>query len=149
MSSKSIVNNAMKVIALLYAFTLLYITMISSERYQGNFEVHNINLQPFVTKWRYIRDFSTLRNNVKVFIVKEILGNCVLFVPFSWFVHTLFGKQKKIRTAIILVLVVLCIENLQYWLHIGTFDIDDIILNVSGGLAGIFLFDLLHKNKIA
>lgn len=137
-----------KIIALMYALAVLYITILSPYRYSGMFDAGNVNLRPFSDKWVFISNFPNLRDNQKLFIIKEIGGNFLLLVPFTWFIYAFFNARiKKVKMAFFLVLVALCIENLQFWLRIGTFDIDDIILNIAGGLLGFFLFDVVHKRN--
>lgn len=144
--ARNIGNIIEKIIALVYVLVLLYITMMAPNRYTGMFGMDNINLKPFSDKWFYIENFQTLKRNQRWFIIKEMGGNLLLLVPFAWFYHTVVkNKIGRVKMGLIIVLTALCIENLQYWLHIGTFDIDDIILNITGGFVGVFLFEILRK----
>ncbi len=75
---------------------------------------------------------------------KNVIGNLVLFVPYGFFV----GYYTKINQAASAFLVILfasvSIETTQ--LIIGRiFDIDDIILNLIGGMIGFGFFWLLQK----
>jgi glycopeptide antibiotics resistance protein len=147
--SGAYVDKILKITALMYLIALFYITLGTGERYVGIFDEGNINLVPFSGKWFYFKHFSTLYDNEKVFIVREILGNLVLFAPFSWALYTLLRKNfKTITVTAIIVLLVLFIESTQYVLHIGTFDVDDLILNISGGIIGIFLFKVFKKRFV-
>jgi glycopeptide antibiotics resistance protein len=146
------VNNnsriVMKLFALLYLLSLLFITFMLPDRFTGMYNSDNINWQPFLYKWPDISNFSSLQDNQKLFYIKEILGNFLLLMPLGWSVIVLYGaKINKVLLYIIVFLVSLSIESLQYWFHIGTFDIDDLILNTCGGFIGIFLLDILHKRK--
>lgn len=71
--------------------------------------------------------------------MKNIFGNILLFVPFGFF-SSYYLRHKKMITPVVLTLVVsLTIEIVQY--NIGrVFDIDDIILNVVGGILGFLIF---------
>ena len=138
----------LKIMALMYVLAVLYITFLAPYRYTGRFTADNVNFSPFSDKWFYISNFTTLRDNQKLFIVKEMGGNFLLLMPFSWFVFALFkNKIKRVLMALLLAIIAICIESLQYGLHIGTFDIDDIILNITGGFFGIFLFDVVCNKK--
>ena len=75
---------------------------------------------------------------------KNVLGNLLLFMPFGLLV-SYYLKPKKAYLVLVLTLIAsLSIELVQ--LYIGrVFDIDDIILNVFGGLLGYFIYYILNK----
>lgn len=76
--------------------------------------------------------------------VKNIIGNVLLFVPYGFFT-ALYVDIKKGRSAFFLILLAsFAIEFTQ--LGIGrVFDVDDIILNVLGGMVGFYIFRILDK----
>lgn len=76
--------------------------------------------------------------------IKNIIGNMVMFVPYGFFV-SLYGKTVNWKSAFGLVFIAsVVIESTQ--LAIGrVFDVDDILLNVSGGMIGYFGYYLLNK----
>ncbi|MEG0799291.1 MAG: VanZ family protein [Bacilli bacterium] len=77
---------------------------------------------------------------------RQVIGNIVLFIPFGYFI-THFIKIKNIFSAFILTfLSSLTIETVQYFIG-RTFDIDDIILNVAGGVLGFLLYIALEAIK--
>lgn len=73
---------------------------------------------------------------------KNVIGNILLFMPYGFFVSYYLKLDKK-RIAFLLVLIVsLSIECIQ--LLIGRcFDVDDILLNLIGGMIGFFIYQLL------
>ena len=75
--------------------------------------------------------------------VKNVLGNMIMFLPFGFFV-SYFLKVEKIHLPIVLTLIAsVSIELVQ--LAIGrVFDVDDIILNLLGGIIGFFIYDILR-----
>ena len=77
---------------------------------------------------------------------KNVLGNVLLFVPFGYFVNKVL-KNKKIVVGIFITLVTsLSIELIQ--MNIGrSFDIDDIMLNLVGGLLGCLIYKFLDYIK--
>ncbi|MDO5568869.1 MAG: VanZ family protein [bacterium] len=77
---------------------------------------------------------------------KNVMGNVILFIPYGFFT-AYFLKCKRLWYPFFLTLLVsTMIEAVQ--LYIGrVFDIDDIILNILGGLVGYFLYRLLDKIK--
>ena len=77
---------------------------------------------------------------------KNVVGNMIMFIPFGFFI-SYFLKLKKIYSVFILTLLTsITIETTQ--LLIGrVFDIDDIFLNIIGGLIGYFIFKIIYKIK--
>lgn len=96
------------------------------------------NFLPFKEMFRYT--FGS-----RLFI-KNVLGNMLMFVPYGFF-SSYFLKEKNIL--IILILTIITSFTIEYiQLQIGrVFDIDDIILNVFGGLVGYFIYLILCKIK--
>ncbi len=74
---------------------------------------------------------------------KNIVGNILLFMPYGFFASYYLKLDKK-REAFGLVFVVsLAIEIVQ--LLIGRcFDVDDILLNIVGGMLGYFIYRILN-----
>ncbi len=75
---------------------------------------------------------------------KNVIGNIVLFMPYGFYASYYLKLDKK-RTAFLLILLVsLSIETVQ--LVIGRcFDVDDIMLNIIGGMLGYFIYRILDK----
>lgn len=97
------------------------------------------NFIPFKEMFRY-ELFSRL-------FIKNVMGNVLLFIPFGFFTSYIL-KRKRIYIPIILTIITsITIETTQ--LYIGrVFDIDDIILNVVGGIIGYLLYIFLDEIKI-
>ncbi len=74
---------------------------------------------------------------------RNIIGNILLFMPYGFFSSYYLRLEKK-RSAFLLVLIVsLSIECVQ--LVIGRcFDVDDILLNLIGGMIGYFIYKILE-----
>ncbi len=80
--------------------------------------------------WSYRRFFQspTLR--------KEVLNNILLFVPFSALMRSLSGKRLWLW---IIPMLSIGIELTQYITGLGLCELDDILNNTLGGLAGYFI----------
>lgn len=75
---------------------------------------------------------------------KNIVGNVLLFVPYGFFA-ALYLKLKKPYLAIFINFIAsLAIESTQFMIG-RVFDVDDILLNVIGGILGYALYRLLVK----
>lgn len=122
-------------IAITYVLCLFYVVTFQDKNYGSS------NYIPFKEIFRY--SFGSRK------FFKNIIGNIMLFIPYG-FLSSYLLKNKKLSITFILSLIAsLTIELVQY--NIGrVFDIDDIILNVLGGLIGGLLFVGLDaiRNKV-
>lgn len=75
---------------------------------------------------------------------KNVIGNIVLFIPYGIFA-SMYTKINKLFHAIVLIVFAsIIVETTQ--LMIGrVFDIDDILLNIIGGLIGYGIYSLTNK----
>lgn len=90
-----------------------------------------MNLEPFSEILRY--EFGTKMFNYNVF------GNVIIFIPFGYLIGVYVNPKKVWPVLITTLLTSGVVEFVQ--LRIGrSFDIDDIILNLVGGLIGYMLY---------
>ena len=69
----------------------------------------------------------------------NVIGNIVIFIPFGYFVSGYIKASKVSHILAVSIISSLTVEIVQ--LQIGrSFDIDDIILNVSGAIIGFLLY---------
>lgn len=79
-------------------------------------------------------------------IISNLVGNLVLFIPFGMLVF--LSTNKSIKHAVgIGFITSLVIELLQLFLLLGSFDIDDILLNSMGTLKGVAVVRYWNKNQ--
>jgi len=77
---------------------------------------------------------------------RQVIGNILIFIPFGFFA-TYYTKINKIRNITFMTfLVSLTIETVQKFIG-RSFDIDDIILNVIGGIVGFLGYVALDAIK--
>ncbi len=70
----------------------------------------------------------------------NLLGNFAMFMPYGFCFPRLFERFRRFGMFILLsVGVLLSVESIQVLTLRGSFDIDDIILNMSGALIGFLL----------
>ncbi|WP_040952030.1 VanZ family protein [Gorillibacterium massiliense] len=76
----------------------------------------------------------------------NLWGNIAVFIPLGLFLP-IMGAAKKTWWSVLVksFALSLLLESLQLVLFIGTFDVDDMILNTTGGLLGYVLFSLFVK----
>ena len=115
----------LSLVFIVYILCLYHVVTFQDVNYGAN------NFIPFKEIFRYSIGSTKF--------IKNIVGNIMLFIPFGFF-SSYYLKNKKMLTPVILTLVTsLTIEVVQYYIG-RVFDIDDIILNVLGGIIGFLLF---------
>ena len=76
----------------------------------------------------------------------NIVGNIAIFIPFGFFISLYLNSQKWNKPLLITFISSLTIELVQ--LYIGrSFDVDDIILNCTGGIVGFLVYIALSAIK--
>lgn len=77
---------------------------------------------------------------------RNVIGNLIMFMPYGFFISYFLKLDKKRTILFLSLLVSFTIEITQ--LVIGrVFDVDDIMLNVCGGMLGYFIYRLIHQFK--
>jgi glycopeptide antibiotics resistance protein len=100
------------------------------------------NLKPFSTIFLFYRS-KRLREEYKY---NNIGGNIIGFVPLGILLPALFLSLRSFwKIGLISFCISLLFETTQLFTGLGSFDVDDIILNTTGGIAGYLLFLLLVK----
>lgn len=94
------------------------------------------NLMPFKEIFRY--------HIGSPLFIKNVIGNILLFVPFGLFVAYYMKNHRFFPVFILSLISSLSIEVIQGQIH-RVFDIDDIMLNVIGGILGYFLYTILYS----
>lgn len=94
------------------------------------------NLVPFKEIFRYKITSDAF--------LKQVIGNVLLFVPLGYFVTHYCQIKSLVGITIISLLSSTTIEIVQHFIG-RSVDIDDVILNVFGGIIGYLLYKLLKK----
>ena len=95
----------------------------------------NFNLLPFQTISMYINDLSF------GIAFMNIVGNIIPFVPMGFLIPMAFRSQRKlINTMVTCFLLIVSIECIQFFAYLGSFDVDDILLNMGSCLVGYLIF---------
>ena len=136
----------------------VYVMMIISVTFLGErHALHNVsiiehfinrsNLIPFRTISNYIRAIKN--NTINYYIpIKNIVGNLLLFLPMSVFLACMIKKCRSLPINLLVIFTVLItVEALQIVTRLGSFDIDDLILNMLGALIGFALWKLPFVRK--
>lgn len=112
---------------------LLYQMLLSTENASAG-----INLIPF-------REITRYTIGSKLFFY-NVIGNIALFIPFGYFVSDKIKAKKTHQIIIVSAIISLTAEIIQY--KIGrAFDIDDILLNVTGAIIGFITYISIQEIK--
>lgn len=76
----------------------------------------------------------------------NFVGNVVFFIPISFLLKAVFTKIKPYQIFMIGIIAPFCVEGYQYIFKCGSVDIDDIVFNLTGFIAGFAA--MLMENKI-
>lgn len=134
-----IVFNKKKIIIhqeLMNLIFVIYLLLLFQLVTTTDFESYSNNFIPFKEIMRYRIDSGLFYRNV--------IGNIILFVPFGYLVSNYLKSPKYYIAFILTVITSLSTEIIQ--MYIGrSFDIDDIMLNITGGLLGYLIFKIQSK----
>ncbi|WP_074106561.1 VanZ family protein [Paenibacillus helianthi] len=99
--------------------------------------------------FRTIRLYFDLENGVSVTgRVINILGNVIVFAPFGFLLPLLKRNlHAVIRLLVVSAAGILLLETMQMLLRAGSFDIDDVLLNLVGVLSGYILLRIVYFRR--
>lgn len=106
---------------------------------------YRYNLTPF----KEIRRFIIYSEKLGAYAVcANLIGNVVAFIPFGIFLPILTkNKLKFFSVAMFTFDLTLLIELAQLVSKVGSFDVDDMILNTLGGILGYLMFFVWKSAK--
>ena len=129
-----------KILFVLYVIFIIYF-LIFSDWYgrTGEMQEYHYNLELF----KEIRRFWEYRDQVGMFAMfTNLLGNVVIFVPFGFFMPMASRYRSFFSTVFYSFGLSLCVETFQLLTKVGSFDVDDLLLNTIGGLVGYLIFSM-------
>lgn len=121
---------------LMLSFIIYILCLFQIVTFQDDVSWSTNNFIPFKEMFRY--EFGS-----RLFI-KNVIGNITLFLPFGLFTSYYLDIKKPYLIFLLTLIASISIELVQ--MAIGrVFDIDDILLNLVGGIIGFYIFALLRK----
>ncbi len=142
------------VLFILYAAAMLWLLFGRSNQYvPGEDYVQqlkdNMNLKPFYTINNYIyvvthHDYGPLFRHCVI----NLAGNVVLFVPAGILMPAIWKRQRNFFLFLLTCLAAITfIEIGQLVTLLGSCDVDDLILNVTGMVLGFLLYHIFRKKE--
>lgn len=126
---------------LIYLIFIIYILCLFHVVTFQDVNYGQSNFVPFKEIFRY--EFGSIK------FIKNIVGNILLFAPYGFLASYLLKNNKFSVITILTIIVSLTIETVQYYIG-RVFDIDDIILNLIGGIIGFLIYIAIEaiRNKV-
>lgn len=123
----------------LYVIFLMYFLLFSESYGRIDTGRYRYNLVLF----REIKRFWSYRKQLgMVSVLSNLFGNVFIFAPFGFFLP-MASRYRSFFSALFYSLgLSFCVELLQLFSRIGSFDVDDLFLNTLGGIIGYVIFIL-------
>lgn len=104
---------------------------------------YHYNLELFKEIRRFIVHRHTLGTKA---VLLNLVGNIVAFVPFGFFLPILYPRCRNfLYTVFFSFEVSLAVETIQLVSKVGSFDVDDMLLNTIGGAMGCLTFYWVNR----
>ena len=116
---------------------------------------------PYLEQLRYsLAPFKTIRWFIKMLIssitvnrmqaIINLGGNVIMFIPLGFFLPKFWQKQRKFRRTLLTTAgIIILVELTQMFTLLGTCDIDDLILNVTGAAIGYGFYKIFTKKGLS
>ena len=127
-------------IAVLAYFVVLFYFLFFSEELGRTYSerTYHYNLVPFHEIRRFIVYRHTLGWKA---VVLNLFGNVLAFVPFGFFLPVHSVRCRKFWCTVLYSFELsLSVEVLQLICKVGSFDVDDLLLNTVGGCLGFLVY---------
>ena len=135
LEDKKKVSKLSHVIVFIY-YVILIFNMAIFARYNS---INSYNLIPFKTIIEMFKDGNFYSVAINIF------GNLLIYMPLEYFLLELFNIKKFSTNFIISFVIILLIEIFQYIFKLGVFDIDDLILCISGMILFYVIYTKIKK----
>ena len=130
----------------LFIFAVLFVGRRGSQPQFESFELYMrdcFNVIPFVRIYEFCTQIIDGGDYVRMWAIRNMLGNLLLFYPLGIFLPCLFQGMRTLRQNMkISFCTILSVETIQLLLRVGCFDVDDIILNMTGWMLGFLTFSI-------
>lgn len=145
---KKLIRNVLALGFVGYMLLLLYFLFFSEEYGRT---VHYTDYQYNFTLFRELSRYIKYREVVGMdYFLINVVGNVVVFMPFGFFVPSLFKKKQRNVLAFFIItalgfLFSLAVETVQLVTKVGCFDVDDLMLNTIGVALGYICYCICHR----
>lgn len=153
--ARNVVKNKRRMFYILHSIAfIIYLINLSYQLFLNPSLRHvkaisSVNISPLKTIFLYYTAYTRHTLPIKN-IILNMIGNVMLFMPFGYFVYVLCKPMRSfLPYFFFLLLMITGVEGIQYVARVGSADIDDIILNMSGVLILFIIMKIpVIKKKI-
>ena len=117
---------------LMLSFVIYILCLFQVVTFQDDTSWASNNFIPFKEIFRY--------SITSRLFIKNVIGNMLMFMPFGFFISYYLKSEKIWIPLFITVITSVAIEVVQLTMIGRVFDVDDIILNVIGGIFGYYIY---------
>lgn len=123
----------------LYAVVLLRLTMLRDGLYDGHPRTADrVILVPFHSYSEYLRQGQYIQFRY------QLIGNVLCLLPLGFFCGFFKKDCSLVSASLVCLTATLCIECWQLAFDVGYFELDDLCLNLAGGIIGYALYLLVR-----
>lgn len=128
---------------IIFLIYFLFFAESTGRTFEGRTYHYNLIL------FKEIRRFLVHRKTLGIMAVMlNLVGNVVAFVPFGFFLPIISAKCRSFFYMLFFSFEFsLIVETLQLVSKVGSFDVDDMVLNTIGGAVGYLIFVALNHMR--
>lgn len=132
------------VLFIIYFIVLFYFLFFSEEMGRTYVErEYHYNLIPFHEIHRFMKYYKVIGMPA---VLLNLAGNVAAFMPFGFFLPVFSRRCRKfLNTLFYSFELSLVVELIQLITKVGSFDVDDILLNTIGGALGYVSYKIVRK----
>lgn len=132
------------IFGLLFSVLFLYLSFFKAYIPQNRIRV--LNLIPFIRTLAPLLRGIGSSGSAAYTAFSNIAANILLFAPIGFYLRVfrpnpVHKKRNLCRDILIVLLISLLVETAQYLFAVGMADIDDVLMNVLGGILGILFYE--------
>lgn len=135
------------VLFLLYLALLSYLMFFSEDFGRTNQDRgYAYNLVPFKEISRFVTYYDILGMEA---LIINLVGNVAAFMPFGFFMPVVSRRSRgPVRIILLGFGFSLMLETIQLVFRVGSFDVDDLILNTLGAGLGFFCYRRVQRFRV-
>lgn len=137
---KFIIRTVSWILFIIYLVMMVYFLFFSEMLGRTPSDTYHYNLKPFTEIQRYLVYYKKLGS---FYVLLNLMGNVICFMPLGFVLPVLSYKNRNIfKVTFICFLCSVAVEITQLVSKLGSCDVDDVILNTSGGILGYLCFSI-------
>ncbi len=131
------------VLFIIYLVMMVYFLFFSEMLGRTPSDTYHYNHKPFTEIQRYLIYYKKLGN---FYVLLNLMGNVICFMPLGFVLPILSYKNRSLfKVTLTCFLCSVTVELIQLVSKLGSCDVDDVILNTSGGILGYLCFAICIK----